>query len=271
MTNIFAPLLASISRTAGERLGFRFGDRGTQSSRTIMLEELQSLLDAVPGHVERSNYRRAVLEDNCLGKRTAANRKLSFQRLSELYGLDPEVPLFRIMRDLWSINRTSRPLLALLLALARDPLLRMTAAPVLEIPFGREFVRQEITDAMSGDMGGRFNDSILDKIVRNASSSWTQSGHLQGRTRKFRKQAGATPVNCAYALLLAFLLGQRGQLLFESPWARVLDLEATEVLELTNDAKRLGLLDLKQSGSIIDVSFPQLLSSKDRELIHGAN
>ena len=31
-----------------ERMGFRFGARGTQSSRSIMLRELSELLDALP-------------------------------------------------------------------------------------------------------------------------------------------------------------------------------------------------------------------------------
>ena len=43
-----------------------------------------------------------------------------------------------------------------------------------------------------------------------------------------------------------------------------------DIAELAYDAKRMGLLEIKQSGSIVDISFPQLLADKDRELIHGA-
>ena len=78
--------------------GFRSGDRGTHTSRTIMLDELSHLVDAAPGEVSRGDYADAVMEHNCLGKRTAATRKLSSQRLTELYSLDPAVPLFRILR-----------------------------------------------------------------------------------------------------------------------------------------------------------------------------
>ena len=65
--------------------GFRAGERGTHTSRTMMLEELSHLLEAVPGDVAREQYADAVMEQNCLGKRTAATRKLSLQRLTELY------------------------------------------------------------------------------------------------------------------------------------------------------------------------------------------
>ncbi len=253
------------------RFSFRFGDKGTQSSRTIMLGELLSLFDAVPGNKERLDYENAVLEDNCLSKQTLSTRKLSLQRLRELYTLDPGVPLFRILRDLWDVNQESRPQLALLLALARDPLLRMSAAPVLHTAIGKEFSRQEMTDAFEEGTAGRFNKSTLDKIVRNASSSWTQSGHLQGRVRKFRQQIRATPSALAYALLFGYLQGGRGQNLFSCPWVKVLDLDELEARERTDDAKRLGLLDIKQSGPLVDISFPKLLTRTDKELLYGAD
>ena len=269
--SLFTSLFASDFHSSLVRLGFRFGDKGTQSSRTIMFNELQFLLDAVPGNRERLDYENEVLEDNCLGKQTLSTRKLSLQRLSELYALDPGVPLFRIMRDLWDVNSEGRPQLALLLALARDPLLRMTAAPVLHTAIGKEFARQDMTDALEEGTGGRFNDSTLDKIVRNASSSWTQSGHLQGRARKFRQQLRATPVASAYAFILGYLQGIRGQNLFSCPWTKVLDLDELEARERADDAKRLGLLDMKQSGSLIDISFPKLLTGADKELLYGAD
>lgn len=255
----------------GKQLGFRYGDKGTHSSRTIMFEELQHLLESHPGNVPRETYIQAIIDDNCLGKHTTATRKLSLQRLSELYGLDPDIPLFRIMRDLWAINQQSRPQLAILLALARDPLLRMTASPVITTPFGKEFARQQMTDSLKAGTGGRFNEAILDKIVRNASSSWTQSGHLGGRARKFRKQVQVTPVSCTYALLLGYLQGVRGKALFESPWAKILDHDPSDLRALTDDAKRLGLIDVKESGSILDISFPQLLTREERELLYEPN
>ena len=203
--------------------------------------------------------------ENCLGKLTSATRKLSLQRLSELYGLNPRLLLFRALRDLWTRHESSRPLLALLLALARDPLLRATAAAVLRTPHGHEFARQPMKDSLSEIAEERLNEEILDKVVRNASSSWTQSGHLQGRSRKTRQRAQATPAATVYALLIGFGSGRRGRLLFETPWCAVLDTEADELVELAWAAKRLGLLDLKQSGAMIDVSFPAGIAGNIRE------
>lgn len=245
------------------RYGFHIGDKGTHTSRTMMLAELSQLFESVPGEVARTDYETAIKEDNCLHKRTVATRKLTFQRLKELYALDTNVLLFRLMRDLWQRHESSRPLLALLIALARDPLLRTTAPVVLNLGFGQELSRQSMLEALSHSVGNRFNESILDKIARNASSSWSQSGHLQGRVRKIRQRVEPTTAACTLALLLGYLLGRRGQLLFETNWTSALDSSSAELLAVAGDARRLGLLDLKQSASIIDVSFPQLLSKED--------
>lgn len=263
--------IAGLTDSQGMVWGFRSGDRGTHTSRTIMLDELSHLLDAAAGEVSREDYADAIMAHNCLGKRTAATRKLSLQRLTEIYGLDGQLILFRVLRDLWGRQEGSRPLLAMLLALARDPLLRASATAVIRTPYGHEFSRQSMKDALSEAVGDRLNDATLDKVVRNASSSWTQSGHFRGRGRKTRQKVDATPTATTYALLLGFAVGRRGRLLFETPWAAILDTGPDDLIDVAVDAKRLGLLDFKQSGSMIDVSFPALFTERERELIHGSH
>jgi len=249
---------------ADERAGFRFGPKGTHTSRTIMLDELRALLDNCRPDATRDDYLAAIHEDNCLGKRTVATRRLSGQRLSELYALDPEVALFRVMRQCWYADRDGQAILAMLLALARDPLLRASAPPVLRMRPGEELARQQMTDAINKVIGSRLSDSTLDKVVRNAASSWTQSGHLKGRGRKVRQTVTATPATTAFALLLGYLAGKRGAALFESLWAQVLDAPSGELMHVAMDARRLGFIDMSQSGGIIEVAFSRLLAPDER-------
>ena len=265
----FETRIAGLPERQASLWGFRSGDRGTHTSRTIMLDELSQLLDAVPGEARRQNYADAVTHDNCLGKRTAATRQLSLQRLTELYGLDGRLLLFRALRDLWGRHSSSRPLLALLLALVRDPLLRATAGAVIATPFGHEFGRQAMKDGLSEAVGDRLNEATLDKVVRNAASSWTQSGHLRGRGRKTRQRVEASAGVVTYALLIGFATGRRGRLLFETPWTAILDASPGALVDIAVDANRLGLLDLKHSGRMIDVSFPMMFTRKEWELIRG--
>jgi hypothetical protein len=245
-------------------VGFRWGAKGTHTSRTIMLDELRALLGSCPQGASRDDYLRAIHDDNCLGKRTVATRKLSSQRLSELYALDQHVPLFRVMRRCWYADRTGQALLALLLALARDPLLRASAPPVLRMRPGEELARQHLTDAISQAVGVRLSDSTTDKVVRNVASSWTQSGHLKGRSRKVRQTVAPTAATTAFALLLGYLTGKRGVALFETLWAQVLDSAVEELMHLAVDARRLGFLDMSRSGGVIEVAFSRLLPPEER-------
>ena len=151
----------------------------------------------------------------------------------------------------------------MLCSLARDLLLRATAEPVLAMTSGKELSRQKITDAISSAVGDRLNDSTLDKVVRNVSSSWTQSGHLEGRVRKFRHIIRPTPLATAYALLLGYLEGLRGGRLFETPWTRVLDASPMELRNIAAEAKRLSGQDLKAAGDVIEVGFTTVLTPQE--------
>jgi hypothetical protein len=233
--------------------GFRFGDRGTQSSRTIMLSELTELLAAVPDGSTKEDYVQAIIEENVLGKQTASNRRLTAQRLSELYGLDPGIPIFRILRRLWETDSDGRPLLALLCALARDPLLRSTASAVLPMQPGQELLRSAMTDAITSVTGGRMNPSITDKVARNAGSSWTQSGHLEGRVRKMRRLVKPTPPVVAFSFWLGSIQGFAGEDLLKTAWAGTLDTGPSDLLDLALRAKQFGLIHVLVGGGVTEI------------------
>src|SRR4030042_6801239 len=72
-----APTSEQEAIASDKRVGFRFGDKGTHSSRTIMLEELSTLLRVSQPSFNREEYRKLIVQENCLGKRTVSTRKLS--------------------------------------------------------------------------------------------------------------------------------------------------------------------------------------------------
>jgi hypothetical protein len=238
--------------------GFRFGDKGTHTSRTIMLRDFEELLKAVPRGARRPDYVAAIIEENALGKQTAATRKHSSQRLGELYGLDHGIPLFRVLRHLWALDAPGRPLIALLCTLCRDPLLRATAKPVLDLPRGAELVRSAFLASIRDSVGPRLNDAILDKVARNAASSWSQSGHLEGRVRKVRRRVTPTPGSTAFALWLGSLEGLGGEQLLTSRWTEVLDTRGKSLIDSILLAKQLGLVDARVGGGVFHVDPSRL-------------
>src|SRR5439155_25776972 len=109
-------------------------------------------------------YVKALVEDNCLGKRTLSTRRLTMQRMTELYALDVSVPLFRLLRMFWSADEKASGQLALLVSVARDPLFLATTAVVLAMWVGEDIARQRFTDALRQAVDGRLNDETLDKV-----------------------------------------------------------------------------------------------------------
>ena len=246
------------ARAKAEVVGFRLGAKGTHTSRTVMLAELGAVLAAAGAAAARADYAAAIVEANCLSKPTAATRRLSCQRLRELYGLDPRLPLFRVLRRLWSFDPANRPLLALLSALARDPLLAATAPVVVPLPPGAEFQRAPMRAALRAAVGDRLNQTVLEKACRNAASSWTQSGHLEGRTFKKRRRVAASAPAAAFALYLAYSAGFHGADVFSSAWLRLVDCDPSQARRLAMEAKRLGLIGLRMVGDVVELDTARL-------------
>lgn len=249
-----------------ERLGFRDGDRGSHTSRTMMLGELSVLLDHVPVTASRADYLAAIEEANLLGKKTARTRELTAKHLRELYGLKPELAVFRALRSFWIRDPgEGRPLLALLCAVARDPLLRSSADVILSAPTGAGIEKGAFEKAFLGQAPDRFAATTLGSLARNIASTWTQSGHLAGHQHKIRSRPAASPAAAAYAATLAFLEGARGQILFQSPYVRLLDRPVNEVHDLLVTASRRGWIDYRSVGAVVDVRLSDLLSEEEQE------
>ena len=243
---------------ARARAGLRFGDRSVHTSRTIMLAELGELFAAVPSDAARADYAAAIVEENVLGKATIATRRWTNQRLGELYALDPRVAILRVLRRLWLVDVPGRPLLALLCALGRDPLLRATAPAVLSLPVGAELVRSRFLDEIRQAAGTRLNEAVLDKVARNAASSWAQAGHLRGRMRKIRMRVAPTPGSAALAFWLGALEGLGGRALLDCGWARVLDGIGDDLLPAAFEAKQRGLIHARAGGGVVELDAGRL-------------
>lgn len=254
----------AVEKSGLTRFGFSFARNGAHTSRTMMLEELTLLLSHVSEFdAPRSEYLRAIEEDNCLGKRSGKTRTLTAKHLIELYSLDPSVAIFRALRYFWSRDREGRPILALVCAYARDPILRMSALPVLRAKSGERISREEVEEYIDDQESGRFSKATLKSTAQNANSTWTQSGHLVGRVRKYRSKAQATSGSASYALFLGYLTGARGTALFETEYARLLDCPPSRAMELAEDASRRGWIVFKRIADIVEVLFPNLITPEE--------
>lgn len=248
------------------RFGFRFERGGTHSSRTMMLDELTALLSYVDrSEAKKADYLHAIEADNCLGKRSGKTRRLTYRHLAELYSLDTNHLLFRALLYFWQRDEEGRPMLALLATYARDSIFRTSASLILKAPEGSIITRDSVEERIDSLEPGRFSKATLKSTAQNINSSWTKSGHLTGRNKKTRSRAIPTPSSAAYALLLGYLTGARGQGLFSTEYTKLLDCSKEQVIELAEQASRRGWITYKRVGNVIEVLFPSHINQQEQE------
>lgn len=161
-------------------VGIKSVGGGPHQSKTMMLPELKAIL------ANRGKNRPAdmILRDNVLGKPSARARQAALLRLRQLYGLDQDYLICKVMRRLWDRDPHGQPMLALLCALARDPTLRDGAAAVLDAPLGERVRWPAIAAAFETRHPGRLGEKMAKSLAQNAASTWTQAGFLHGAVRK---------------------------------------------------------------------------------------
>ncbi|WP_205677505.1 hypothetical protein [Aquitalea denitrificans] len=246
-------------------LGFRFGSGGPHASRTMMLDDLRTLLKHVPLDAERVAYAEAVIQENILGKPTRKTRELSWKYLQALYGFDAN-PLFRALRRLWVLDEEAQPMLALTVTLARDPLLRLTQPYYLDSVFGTLMRRESMEAFLEEQLSGRLSAASLKSLAQNVAGSWTAAGILKGRARKVRSKPQATPGAVAMMLFMGYLEGRTGQRLFNSDWIALLGCSVEEVEALASSASHRGLIVYMSAGGVKEVRFPGYLTAEEEQI-----
>lgn len=241
-----------------ESFGFRVKRGGAHTSRTMMLAELESLLRAVTPGAPDEAYVEAIVDRNALAKETVSSRKKSLGHLRELYALTPGCPLFSALRSLHALSPESLPQLALLVALARDPLLRASAEAILPLPTDQPTTPADISKVIETQFPGTYSPKSLLSISQNCASTWAQAGQLAGRAKKVRRALKPTPAGCALAFLLGEVTGHHGAAIFSSPWCRAIELDPERARTLGFEAHRRGLINLRAVGEVVEVSFPCL-------------
>ena len=235
-----------------------------------MLDELDLLLAAVPPHADADVYRKAILEDNVLHKAAASTREKTFKFLRRLYALDSNVCLFREFRRLSRFASDDARLLAGLLAMAREPLLRQCLDMVLTVPVGESIGRQKFEDWIRSQAPGQYSESMYVSFSHNLYGSFFQMGYLgpsagksRGRIRPKVSVASAT-----YAAFLDWLHVMSGVALLQGSYSTALDLGNDEHIALLTAAGRQGLLKAAYSGGVLDLNFPGFLQVGEARLTH---
>lgn len=246
------------------RFGFSFEKGSIQLKRTMMLKELVDVFDFVQNaNAATDVYFDAIYNENCTGKKSGTTRKATAHALKKFYLLDPSFCIFRALRFFWERDVVGRALTAFLCAFVKDSILRETTDYVLGLSQEDVASKDDLYEHIERVFPDRFSPVMRASLARNLLSSWTQAGYLKGRRKKVRQRPEVSPGSVSFALLLGYLVGERGEMIFSSRYAKLLDCPAEQAFNMAEDASRRGWLVFKRVGNVIEVAFPSLLTSEE--------
>lgn len=221
-----------------------------------MFSELCIVMENSYEYIDKTELREILVDGNLLKKESYDGRKRTYSYLSKLYGLDREKKNYLGLVKYWDKDSCDTNMLALLCALSRDEALRYSASYILSLNKGEQVDRSLIKDILDEKFAEKYSEKVRQSMLKNLLSSWKQSGHLKGKSKKIRDKPVVTPNAFSYACYLAYLAGFRGNRVFHSPWVQILDLTENEFDILIRDVNRKGLMTVKKAGDIVEVSFP---------------
>ncbi|MCC6484058.1 MAG: hypothetical protein IT209_04350 [Armatimonadetes bacterium] len=244
-------------------LGFSATPSATHTSRTIMLCDAERLFSSTQTESAYKQLAAAIVEDNVLQRASLEGRQRALRMLRELYGLNTRLPVYRGLRWLWDVSDSGEHgLLAIMSAAARDQVLRVSAETILSVPIGQKVEKASMERHLRLALPGRYSDDVVARTTRNLLSSWTQSGHLSGRSYKVRVRASCGSASACYAVLLGYLQGVRGQGLLHSQWTGFLDANIPQVESLVKEAWHRGFLSYNRSGDVTEIVFADSVTGR---------
>lgn len=251
-----------------DRSALGFSGGGVLSSRSVMLPELAALLNIAPADADMAHLQHLVINEDALHKTSASNRLKTFTFLRRLYGLNPDLPVFREFSRLRQLFPGDSTQLAASLAFAREPLLRACANFVLETAIGKPLGREDFEAWIREYAPGRYSQTMYVSFSHNLYASFFQLGYLgvAAGKRRLRQRRDVRPVAVAYAAFLDWLTGLNGLALLAGNFSKTLELSRDEHLRQLKACGQLGLMRVALAGGILQLDFSDWLRAGETRL-----
>jgi hypothetical protein len=222
-----------------------------------MLNELSKVMDF---SIELDNYQ-VSMNNNVFGKKSQDGVKKTSNFLTQLYGFDISIPAFRVFKHFWlECDRDERALISFVFAMKNDYLLQESISVVSSCKAGDKVVIESMMENIEKFHPKRFTDNTLRSVAQNIASSWKQAGLITGKVKNIRTQPYISYKVVAFAMLLSFLEGNRGDFIMHSNCVSALCLNDTKLRELAVEASKRDYLQYQYAGNVTSISFDKLIN-----------
>lgn len=203
-----------------------------------------------------------ILNSNVTSKLSNTNLIKTNQYLRQLYGFDMEDLLFRCFKHYWTlVDNEKKSILALLFALSNDFLLKESIDIVVNSKVGERVAIEKFDDNIEKYHQGKYSLNTRRSAAQNVASSWKQAGYIQGKIKNIRVQPIHDYYTVAFALLLSYLHGDRGEYILLSKWIKALAISTEELRDLIKEAAKRDLLQYQYGGNVTVISFENQLNT----------
>lgn len=226
------------------------------TSRTIMSSELIEVMDFPKEDLDYFE----IMANNVFNKKTESSKKKTINYLTQLYSFRQDDKKFLCLEKYWNkIANTEKPIITLLLAVSKDYLLQESVDYIKSVKHSSKASLDGIEANIEHHHPNRFTPKTLRSVAQNIASSWKQAGYILGRVKNIRTKRLPSYFAVAFAFLMAYLDGYRGDYLFDHPSVKALDASKDEILNLIKAASDRELLSYNKAGGSIVIAFDKYL------------
>ena len=235
------------------------------SSRSALATEFKILLAASNPGFSYGDYRRLIIEDNCLAKATTSSRKRAWEELRARYTLDLENPLFRSFLTEWS-NRSVNSegsltiycFFALNDKLVADlglsylfPKLRQAPSPIRVDDIEAFLSAAKPTHP---ELKG-WSEQTTAAVARKYAASIRDFGLAKGVYAKTSVRPALYAAPARFLIRALLLTGMKDLEIVSSPWFRLIGLESHEVIDALSELSRQGKLGFRMQADVVELDL----------------
>jgi hypothetical protein len=234
------------------------------TARTLMFEELSKVMDF---SIENDNYFESM-SNNVFGKKSEDGIKKTSNFLTQLFSFDIDNSSFKVFKYFWlNTDEIEKPMIALLFAIQKDYLLIESISVITESILNEKVEIEKLESNIEKYHPNRFTKNTLRSVAQNIASSWKQAGFITGKIKNIRTQPNVS-YNCvAFAFIIAYLNGLRGDFIVSSKWVKALCLNENQLRDLAIEASKRGLIHYQYSGEVTSITCIELFEKLEINVI----
>ena len=227
------------------------------TARTIMFRELSKVMD----HALQDNRYIDSLKENIANKLTKTNQKRTDSALISLYKFDESHLPFVCFKYFWQVvEEYDKSIITMLYAISNDYLFSESIEVIGSTSIGDKVSKQRLEENIETFNPNQFTKNTVSSAARNLISSWKQVGYISNNNLAARINCTHSFNTVAFAFLMAYLSGERGEFILSSKWVRILSMSEAQIRQLAAEAAIRDIMEYKFAGSVSVISFNNLFN-----------